>query len=262
MNVTSLLKTPKTALAVALLAVFLASGVARAEGRRAFGPAESLTFEAAYLGLPVGRIHVVVGADTRIDGQRVWPVMAIAKTDPLFMLYPVKDKYITWWSPDSRLTLGNELLADEKNVHRRERVRFDRGGGRALTRREEDGRNRLDRVYQVPEGSMDILAALYSVRGHRLEVGDHVELPIFTGRKVFTLKIDVEGKETIETKAGRFQTKALRVAVAFSGSLASKRDLRVYVTDDQRHMPVRIDAEFLLGTLAADLVSFQTGISY
>ncbi|HCF60808.1 MAG TPA: hypothetical protein DFS52_22755 [Myxococcales bacterium] len=241
------------------LALLAASPALAAE--RAFGPAETLTFECKYLGLPVGKVHTIVGADTKIEGETVWPVMAVAKTDPVFVLYPIKDKYITWWNPEERLTLGNELSAEEKNERRRERIRFDRQKNKAMTRRDRPGQPRDERDFDIPPGSQDILAALFAIREKKLEVGDHEEMPIFTGRRVFTLKVDVEGKAKVETKAGRFDTKLLRVQVEFSGQLATKRDLRIFVTDDPRHVPVRMDAEFLIGTLAADLVSYQKGIT-
>ncbi|MGI5864029.1 MAG: DUF3108 domain-containing protein [Myxococcales bacterium] len=252
---------PKSLAAASLTALALLAASPALAGERAFGPAETLTFECQFLGLPVGKVHTIIGASTKIEGETVWPVMAVAKTDPVFVLYPIKDKYITWWNPEDRLTLGNELSAEEKNERRRERIRFDREKNKAVTRRDRPGKAREEQSFDVPPGAQDILAALFAIREKKLEIGDHEEMPIFTGRRVFTLKVDVEGKAKVETKAGRFDTKVLRVQVEFSGQLATKRDLRIFVTDDARHIPVRLDAEFLVGTLAANLVSYQKGIT-
>jgi hypothetical protein len=37
--------------------------------------------------------------------------------------------------------------------------------------------------------------------------------------------------------------------------------MRIYLPADARHLPVRLDAEFQVGSLAADLVSVQKGIT-
>lgn len=226
----------------------------------AFGPAETLTYDCRYLGLTVGKLELIVGAATRMSGRDIWPVMALAKTEPLFVLYPVQDRFVTWWDPERQVTLGSEFLVNEQNKRRRERVRYARDESRAQTIRERpEGRD--EATYDVPGDAQDVLSAILAVRGRRLDVGDRVELPVFTGRKTFTLKIHVEGKEPLEVAAGKFDTKVLQVEAQFSGGLASKRAIRIYVTDDARQIPVRADAEFLFGSLVADLTSYQKGLT-
>jgi hypothetical protein len=249
---------PRLAL-LAALALPLAERPAMAQS--AFGPAETLSYTCKYLGIPVGNIHMMLGNDTSIGGQSVWPVMALAKTDPLFILYPVRDRYVTWWSPTAHQTIGNDLSAEEKNKRRHERVRFDRLANRASTTREREGLPPEEQVYDVEAGSQDILSAFFTIREKRLAVGDHEEIPIFTGKRSFTLKLDVKGKEAVEVAAGRFDTLVLNVQVQFAGKLESKRDIKVWVTNDVHHIPVRVDAEFLIGSLVADLTTYQKGIT-
>ncbi|MBR2979669.1 MAG: DUF3108 domain-containing protein [Myxococcaceae bacterium] len=225
-----------------------------------FAPAERFFFEVSYLGLPVGTIQASVAAETALDGVATWPLIATATTNPAFILYPVKDRYISWFDPRTRLSLGNELIANENRVTRRERVRFDREEHKALVRREGGEKPRSEKTHELPLSAQDLLATFYATRTHPLEVGDVVESPIFTGNRTFTMRASVVGKERLRTKAGTFDTKRVHVEVAFSGKLQSKREVRIFFTDDARHIPVRIDAEFFIGTLAADLASFETGL--
>ncbi len=225
-----------------------------------FAPAERFFFEVSYLGLPVGTIQASVAAETSLDGVSTWPLIATATTNPAFILYPVKDRYISWFDPRTRLSLGNELIANENRVTRRERVRFDRQDNKALIRREGGEKPRSEKTLDLPLSAQDLLATFYATRTHPLEVGDVIESPIFTGNRTFTMRASVVGKERLRTKAGTFDTKRVHVEVAFSGKLQSKREVRIFFTDDARHIPVRIDAEFFIGTLAADLASFETGL--
>lgn len=225
-----------------------------------FGPAERFLFEVSYLGLPVGTIQASVAAETPLEGVATWPLIATAATHPAFILYPVKDRYVSWFDPRTRLSLGNELIASENRISRRERVRFDREENKAQVRREGGEKPRSEKLHELPLAAQDLLATFYATRAQPLEVGDVIESPIFTGNRTFTMKATVIGRERLTTKAGTFDTKRVHVEVAFAGKLASKREIRIFFTDDERHMPVRIDAEFFLGKIAADLASFETGL--
>ncbi len=239
----------------------ISSAAASPSSKPAFSPAETLSFECRYLGIPVGKARILVGSPTYLDNQTIWPITGIGKTNALFALYPIRDKFTTWWNPSKHLTTGNDLLAVEKHTRRRERVRFHRNNATATTIHEKEGEKKKEYQHSVPPSAQDLLAAIFMLREQRLAIGDQVEIPIFTGRRLFTLKARADRKEEIEVPAGKFNTVVLRIQVEFSGKLASKRDLNLYLTDDFRHLPVRLDAEFIVGSLVADLASYRKGVS-
>lgn len=256
------MRPPSIPLAALTAVLLLALSIpARAGGPALpFGPAETLEYTCRYLGIPVGRGQILVGSDTPLDGQRVWPIVAFARTDPLFVLYPVKDKFVTWWNPKTGLTAGNDLLADEKGKRFRERLRFQRERNRAVATRERENGAVEERIVEVAPGSQDVLSALFAMRALPLKLGDHEEIPIYTGSSRVRFRADVERRESIEVPAGSFKVLVLKVQADFPGSFNSKRDIRVFVTDDERHIPVRVDAEFAIGNLVVDLASYQKGI--
>lgn len=245
----------------ASLALAMTATSRAGEPIQAFGPAESLEYSCRYLGIPVGRGQILVGSESPLGAERVWPIVAFARTDPLFVLYPVKDKFVTWWNPKTGLTAGNDLLADEKGKRRRERLRFVRESNKAVATRERDDGAVEEQVAEVAPGSQDVLAALFAMRALPLKIGDHEEIPIYTGRARVTLRADVERRETLEVAAGTFSVVVLKVQADFTGNFDSKRAIRIFVTDDERHIPVRVDAEFAIGSLVVDLVGYQRGIA-
>ena len=64
----------------------------------------------------------------------------------------------------------------------------------------------------------------------------------------------------ITTKLGEQEVWKTRVHTDFSGKLAAKRDMFAYFTTDEHHVLSRIDADFLLGTITAELTDFQPGM--
>ena len=111
--------------ATAGVALSLLCSIAATAAPSAFGPGEQTTYNIEYLGLRAGTAQITVGAEMQQWGQPVWPIVAIARTDSLFSIYPVKDKFISYWSSVAQRCVGSELVADENNTRRRQRVRFD-----------------------------------------------------------------------------------------------------------------------------------------
>src|SRR5690606_30743321 len=91
------------------------------------------------------------------------------------------------------------------------------------------------------------------------KVGGTYELPIFTGSKQFNLKLTLESKEQLKTRMGMREVYRARAETRFSGKLAAKRDMWVYITTDPAHLVVRIDAELGFGRVVAARPSRMPG---
>jgi hypothetical protein len=95
-----------------------------------------------------------------------------------------------------------------------------------------------------------------------LKPGDSPTLDVFSGgnRYVFTFK--VLGRERITTELGTFNTLKIEPWVLWlsEGSFRSQsRETTVWVTDDARHLPVRISSEVFFGSVYADLIQVSGG---
>src|SRR5690554_3900612 len=79
----------------------------------AFRPGEQLEYEIRALGMKAGRARIQVGTWTERDGVRSWPVVVNARTDSLFdSIYSVRDRFITWWDPETGRVLGADFWAE------------------------------------------------------------------------------------------------------------------------------------------------------
>src|SRR5205823_14215712 len=104
-----------------------------------------------------------------------------------------------------------------------------------------------------------IAAVAFALRNMDFEIGKERDLPIFTGQKLFTLKATTEEKTKIATPLGEREVYKVRIFTDFSGKLAAKRDMLAYFTTDEHHVLARIDADFLVGTISAELTDYQPG---
>ena len=222
-----------------------------------FRPGEELVYEIRALGMKAGRARIQVGTWAERDGVRSWPVIIQARTDSVFdSIYSVRDKFVTWWDPETGRVLGADFWAEERGKRHRSRSRLDHVAGRAeVVRYKEWNGERTTRHYDIPSGAYDIAGAILALRQRPLALGSVERIHVFTGSKVFELVCEVAGVETLEVAAGKYRALATRIQLGFDGNFKAKRDVRVWFTDDERKIPLRMEADFVIGSVVADLAS-------
>lgn len=247
-----------------LVVGLLLAGTAFAQGAKvctAFGPGEQMLYRVQYLGMNAGTAQVTVGAPTKQWGREVWPIVAMAKSDPGLPVYPIKDKFVSYWSAGEQKVLGSDLFADENRKRRRLRIKVEEGGQQAQVVKQKEGERPQESMHSIAPGSLDIAGATFALRNQALEVGKEYAFPIFTGAKSFMMRAKVEGKQNLQTALGNKEVFKIRVQTDFSGKLQSKRDIIAYLSTDASHLPIRVEAEFVVGTIIAELAEYKQGRS-
>lgn len=235
------------------------SSLAQGEARTAFGPGEQARYRVQYLGVTAGSAQVTVGAPMKQWGQEVWPIIAVAKTESVAGVWPIKDKYVSYWDFGAQRVLGSDMMQDQNHHRRRVRVKLGEGGRSAQVVKQKEGETPRESTHELSEGTLDVTGATFALRNRTLEVGKEYAYPVFTGSKSFQMKAKVEARETISTDLGKQEVYRLRVYTEFSGNLKSKRDMVAWLTADARRLPVRIEADLVLGSLVAELTGYEQG---
>lgn len=241
---------------VGCLALGLASGALANDRPASFGPGEQSTYQVHYLGMNAGVAHILVGARTTQWGQDVWPIVTNARSDRKLFFFPIRDRFVTYWDFSAQRTIGSDFYVDENRKKRHQRIRLDHEGKSATVYKSEKN---SETTMEVPEGTTDIASATFALRNERMEVGRRFSVPVFTGAKHFVLQAHVLEKVKLDTPLGKREVYKVRVQTDFSGKLKSKRDLYAYFTTDTAQVPVRIEAEFVLGAVVAELVLYSPG---
>ena len=124
---------------------------------------------------------------------------------------------------------------------------------------------RIDKnLYEQKEGTLppnvlDVLSSLYYVRVLPLEVGQSYTMDVLSGDKVYPLEVKVEKRETIKVPAGRFDTFRVEPLLRAPGIFIAKgKKLEVWLTADERHLPVRMRTEVFIGHVSAELLPPNT----
>jgi len=227
-----------------------------------FGPGEELVFQVKVLGAKSGTARFSVGSPSQVEERLVWPITMQAQSQGLTdRLYPIRDRFVSLWDPVTRLPVEGRLTADEGRKKRAMSIRFRRDSGEpARAEVVLEGAGGTETFAETMDRSaQDLQSAVYWLRTRPLQAGERDEVPIVAGKRQWAMGAEVIGPSPIKTPAGKFEAVLVRVATSFAGKLQSQQPIAVYFSADARHLPLRIEADLLLGKLTAELVSFELG---
>ncbi|MBM3236124.1 DUF3108 domain-containing protein [Candidatus Poribacteria bacterium] len=201
---------------------------------------EVLTFSAKIKGVPAGSQMMKVVEETTLNGRSVYHLASTARTNPFFSLFykfeDARESYVTTQQFQSLRYVKN--IVDRKyeaSIH----IDFDIDSGKVRLSKNQQKLPELE----VPAGIQDELSMLYLFRMKELKVGEIYTFPALIGTKIIEIQVEVIGREKSETILGKLETVALR----------SSHGYMVWITDDERRIPVKIEANTKIGKLVGIL---------
>lgn len=100
----------------------------------------------------------------------------------------------------------------------------------------------------VPDCTTDLLTGMFYIASQDLVVGQDLAVPLVDAMHSVPVTVKVEGREVVKTPLGAFKT--IRVQpTAPAGVVRNRGDIRIWYTDDDRHLPVQMRARLFWGTV-------------
>jgi hypothetical protein len=99
-----------------------------------------------------------------------------------------------------------------------------------------------------------MLSTLYLLRAQPLKPGTPICVEVYAGRKVWKLQGQVGGRESIDTPLGRFATVRIDTEAVRVDDPNVKRAAHVWLSDDDRRLPLVAVGEVKGKVLRAQLV--------
>lgn len=113
---------------------------------------------------------------------------------------------------------------------------------------------------EIPMDIQDVLSVAYYARTLDVKdspVGTEFTLNVYLDNEIYPLKFKVDGREVLKTDIGKINT--IRIIPQAIGGRVFKDDeaLKVWVSDDENKMPLRIQADILVGSIKADITEYS-----
>jgi len=154
--------------------------------------------------------------------------------------------------PDSLGVLKTVKLDEQGKRKRTSEAIFDQGAGK-VTWTENDA-NDPSRPPRTVTGEFsglihDVVSAIYFLRTLHLDSGKTVDVPISDSGRVYNLKVQVMERKRVKTVIGKVPV--IRVDPQLfgeKGMINAKGQFTIWMTDDQRHLPVSAQVKTEQGT--------------
>jgi len=219
---------------------------------RPFVPGEKLTFDLTWGGIGAGKAVLQVMPQTTLDGVAAYHfVMTARSTKTIDRIFKIRDQLASF----ADVKMSHSLLYKEKireGGYRKDRViTFDWGKNELSY----VSNNKKPKQLPVMPGTFDPLAAFYFLRLQPLTTVKKVECPITDGKRNVMGRVNILGRETIRVGDRTYATVVLEPILEdvelFSTS--ENAGIRIWITTDERKIPVRVESRVAFGFFRAEL---------
>ncbi len=231
----------------------------RSEPQTAFAPGETIRYVIKYGILPSGVATLQVHSTETVRGRTAYYLLSEARTNKTIdAFFKVRDKNESWMDTQSLASLRFRQSMREGKYMREVETEYDHPARRYTYRKRRKGKETVVEG-PIPPFVQDVLSSLYFIRTRPLVVGQTYTLDANSGAVNWPLRVHVLRKEKIRVPAGVFQCLRLDPILAGEGIFQAKGKLLVWVTDDERRVPVLLRSKVAVGAFDAEMRDYVPG---
>jgi len=196
---------------------------------------------------PVGAITLTVKSRGRYFNRDGLLFSVTAQTTgPGARVFPVNDQITSYVDPTTLLPFRTELNLSEGKYRFSRTYSLDQNRGAAVS----DSKERIE----IPVGTHDLISTFYSIRTFDLWPSKQNAISLMATSQPRTLLVKSQRRETIEVGGQKINAIMLTLALSGDDPQGDKMQIRLWIGDDARRLPLRIMAVTPLGPVRADLV--------
>lgn len=186
------------------------------------------------------------------NGKQVYHITGDGRTLKSYeWFYKVRDRYETFIDKETMLPVKFIRNVNEGGFKIYNNVTFNHNIGQAVS---------TNGAYKVPNCIQDVLSAIFYARNidyNKYKAGDTIPFNMFLDDEVFSLYIRYLGKERITTKYGTFNAIKISPLLIEGTIFKGGEKMMIWVSDDNNHLPVRVDSPILVGSVKVDLIGYE-----
>ena len=238
--------------------------------RLPFGPGERLDYDVRFFGFKTGGVSLHMSGRELVDGKAAYPVRAVGRTEgAASLLGGVDVRMMTWLDPSTMTPvrmasrarqaplLGEALLV-------REDAAFT-PVGRIDSRLKwwRDGKAFSSDAHKAAEGDLlDVLALLYYGRSRVFAEGSAFCFTVFHRRTLWRVDGTIGKRDVVTTPYGTREALRIDAVIRRLGREGVEDDptrVKVWVTDDDARLPLKIEKPERFGSIEALLARYAPG---
>ncbi len=242
-----------------LFFVSIVSLVDKSYGTTPFGVGEVLRYHLDFSFLRAGYSEMAILAVDSIYGEPSYYFRSRVKsTSTVDVIYKVRDTVESWFAVDSLYSMRYQRWIHEGGYHSIKFFDYNHRTGWVSISNENGPKG----VTPFIPYSHNIISALYWVRCQPLQAGKELHLNLHDQTVQYPLTVRVYGLEKVEVPAGTFTCWKIEPVIESEGLFKAAGRLWVWLTDDERRLPVMMRSEIVVGSIVGRLVEYHLGKPY
>jgi Protein of unknown function (DUF3108) len=227
-------------------------------GIQAFPPGETLTYDVSWSRMiSAGTVTMTVERSKLPDEREVLRFVVQGRTQGLVdKVFPVSDSVQSVFDPQLMQSLSYNLRESYGKKKRLRVTEFDHAKRTAVCRLNEDPPETLT----VPDPVQDGLSLLYFLRSMEdLVIGRRMDIDVVDSGKNWTIEVSILAREKVATAAGKFAAIKIKTAPKDKGVVTTKGEVFLWLTDDDRKIPVLMKSTLKVGSFVFELSEIKPG---
>lgn len=224
----------------------------------AFSTGERLTYLISWSDIiDAGTAVMEVREEKQTDGKKVYRLVSTARSSGLVSkFYKVNDVIESVIDLERLYSLSYRSDQSHGKRKKKRSMTFNQVEGTVVVV-DVDGKQD---TYSTPPGILDPLSSLYYVRTRQdFIVGKPIFVDVHDDDKNWAVEVQTIGREKIKTSLGKFNTIKVKTYPRYEGVFQHKGEIYIWLTDDERKIPVLMKSEISIGSIMATLVAMQAG---
>jgi hypothetical protein len=230
-----------------------AASAAKRERPVPFKVGETLTYDVSWSTyLTAGTATVAVRDKRPSFDSLAYYIVAEGRPTPLLSkLYTLYYKADSLLDAYSLLPQRGSLYSEEGGRRRMKSTRFDQAARSAHF--EMKTATLMTREMQIPQYAQDSLSAVYVIRSLPLRDELKLTMPVVDGDDVYRVQVVVTAHENVTTPFGQFLAWKITPIVLNAQGRPQGRGLSLWISDDARKLPLKMEAEMPVGRFVLSL---------
>ncbi len=185
-----------------------------------------------------------------VGGRRAYRIITKTESNSFVSkFYKVRDRAESFVDAESLYSLRFVKHLREGGYKQDLDVRFDQANRKAIYQG--------GSTYDVEARVQDVLSAFYYVRTRPLVIGSTVNIPTHDNKKSYDMEVKVHKRERVEVPAGKFDCILVEPMLKSEGVFKSKGSILIWLTDDDRRIPVLVKSKVPIGSISVSLTDMR-----
>lgn len=239
------------------ITAFRAKETYRQIPNNSFGAGERIEYRVHYGFINAAEAKVEVSNSiVRVNNRPCYRVNVTGRTVGAFDLVSrVRDQWRSYIDTSAILPQMFQQSIEENKFRKQETITFNHGSDVVYS----DDRKE-QKSFKVPDNVHDVVSGYYFLRTmdfDRISEGQLIEVPTFFSGEVYPMRVRYRGKDVIKTKFGKIRVLKLNPVMPKNKLFKGEDSIRIWVSDDENKVPVKVEVDLWIGALEMDIKSFR-----